>query len=163
MCLNLLKKTHIFTKTALSQQIQRDLSFKQTYSNCFLNINPNYFYRRLKELRLTLRTMHILFLEGQRLWANIHRTFLWTKHQFPWLQTLRGSALTKARKGKTTRLKLPEVSLQFFLFKQGGHNRTHEDFIGDRSNDKVSKDTHRTDPARAAKQRNFIYLCLTFL
>lgn len=55
-------------------------------------------------------------------------------------------------------LNLPEVTLQFFLLKQSRYNRPHEDFIGDGPNHKVAKDTHRTNPAGATKQSNFIYI-----
>lgn len=48
---------------------------------------------------------------------------------------------------------LPEVSFQFFLLEHSGHNWPHEDFIGDGSNDKITKNTQRSDPTSAAKSK----------
>lgn len=50
---------------------------------------------------------------------------------------------------------LPEISLQFFLLKQSWYNRTHQDFIGNGSDQEVSKDADGTDPAGAERKVDF--------
>lgn len=47
-------------------------------------------------------------------------------------------------------LNLPEVALQLLLFKQSGHDGSHEDLVDDGPDHKVGEDAHRTNPAGAA-------------